>query len=88
MEKYTPARKISNRNGLGKVTGLFFSHKMNMYVSWESQLERDYCYLLDFNKKIKFFFSQPKTFNFTYSGRKIRYTPDFYIEYIDGSDMC
>ena len=56
MEKYTPARKISNRNGLGKVTGLFFSHKMNMYVSWESQLERDYCYLLDFNKKIKFFF--------------------------------
>lgn len=86
MEKYTPARKISNRNGLGKVTGLFFSHKMNMYVSWESQLERDYCYLLDFNKKIKNFFSQPKTFNFTYSGRKIRYTPDFYIEYIDGSN--
>jgi hypothetical protein len=85
MEKYTPARKISNRHGLGKVTGLFFSDKMNMHIAWESQLERDYCYLLDFNKKIKRFFSQPKTFNFTYSGRKIRYTPDFYIEYIDGS---
>lgn len=33
MEKYTPARKVSNRHGLGKVTGLFFSEKMNMHIA-------------------------------------------------------
>lgn len=84
MKSYYPARKINNRNGLSKIVGLFSSYKMSIQIPWESQLERDFCYLLEFDKKIKNFFSQPKTFFFNYDGNEIKYTPDFYIEYFDG----
>lgn len=84
MESYHPARKIHNRNGVSKIVGLFSSKKMSMQIPWESQLERDFCHLLEFDKKIKFFFSQPKTFLFNYDGNKIQYTPDFYVQYFDG----
>ena len=57
MESYHPARRINNRNGLSKVIGLFSSKKMNVQIAWESQLERDFCYLLEFDKNIeKYFF--------------------------------
>jgi len=85
MESYHPARRINNRNGLSKVIGLFSSKKMNVQIAWESQLERDFCYLLEFDKNIEKYFSQPKTFFLNYDGNEVRYTPDFYVEY---SDKC
>lgn len=85
MNNYLPARKISNRNGLSKVVGLFSSKKMNMNIAWESQLERDFCYLIEFDKNIINFYPQPKTFIFNFDGSKIIYTPDFYIEYVDST---
>ena len=43
----------------------------------ESILESEYCYHIEFNKKIKNYFAQPETFFFDINGKQKKYTPDF-----------
>ena len=45
------ARKITNR-GTKKIIGKFPSLKMNTAIWWESQLERDYIYLLEIDPDV------------------------------------
>ena len=52
------ARKITNR-GSKKVIGKFPSLKMNTTIWWESQLERDYIYLLEIDPDVTAYQGQP-----------------------------
>ncbi|MGQ4648881.1 hypothetical protein [Lyngbya aestuarii] len=76
------ARKITNA-GNRKVIGKFPSLKMNAVIWWESQLERDYIYLLEIDPEVLSYGEQPLT---------ISYTDKRYLRNInrawDNSDKC
>ena len=63
-------RRITN--GGRKVIGKFPSIKNGGMVWWESQIERDYFYLLEFDSDVIIYWAQPL---------KIRY-------YLDGRPTC
>ena len=72
-------RKITNR-GSRKVIGKFPSLKMNTSVWWESQLERDYIYLLEIDPDVIAYKSQPFTIAYDNRDKRRKYTPDFLVE--------
>lgn len=72
------ARKITNA-GNRKVIGKFPSLKMNAVIWWESQLERDYIYLLEIDPEVLSYGEQPFTISYTDKGKPRRYTPDFVV---------
>lgn len=72
-------RKITNTRSL-KVIGKFPSLKMNTTVMWESQLERDYIYLLEIDTDIVAYCEQPFTIAYDRHNRRKKYTPDFLVE--------
>lgn len=72
-----PVRKVSNRGG--NVIGHFLSIKMKRMVAFESLIERDYLYLLDYEADIEWFEEQPLTIEYRQDGKVLRYTPDFHI---------
>jgi hypothetical protein len=72
-------RKITNK-GTKKVIGKFPSMKLMKVVWWESQLERDYIYLLEFDPDVISYKEQPLTIYYNSNGKKRRYTPDFLVE--------
>jgi hypothetical protein len=76
---YKPARKISNR-GTKKNTGLFPSLKNERSVAFESLIERDYIYLLEFDSNVIRYQEQPVTISFKFSNRTHNYTPDFLVQ--------
>ena len=71
-------RKISNK-GTKKVIGKFASLKMKRVIWWESQLERDYIYLLEFDADVVSYDEQPLRIEYYLNGKKHRYTPDFLV---------
>lgn len=72
-------RKITNK-GSKKVIGKFASLKMGKTIWWESQLEQDYIYLLEFDPDVTSYQEQPPTISYVLNGKKRRYTPDFLVE--------
>ncbi|MBX3060837.1 MAG: TnsA endonuclease N-terminal domain-containing protein [Anaerolineae bacterium] len=67
---------MSRRKGIiGKVPSI----KMNRMVAYESLLECDYIYLLDFDPSVTFFREQPFAIPYQWEGKKHRYTPDFHF---------
>ena len=72
-----PVRKVSNRGG--NVIGRFPSLKMERMIVFESLIERDLIYLLDFEQDVEWFAEQPLTISYRYQGKALRYTPDFHI---------
>ena len=46
------ARKITNRGRRDRVIDKFMSVKMRKAIWWESQLERDYCYFLEYDRDV------------------------------------
>ncbi len=73
------ARKITNR-GSKKVIGKFPSLKMNTAIWWESQLERDYIYLLEIDPDVLSYQGQPFTIAYSNLDKRRKYTPDFWVE--------
>lgn len=71
-------RKITNR-GTKKVIGKFPSLKLNKTVWWESQIERDYIYLLEFDPDVLFYQEQPLQLCYHSKGKERHYTPDFLV---------
>lgn len=65
------------------VTGYFPSLKLGRMVAFESTLERDYLYLLDFGAAVTSFEEQPLTLTYEHSGKTRRYTPDFLVREAD-----
>lgn len=71
-------RKITNI-GSKKVIGKFPSMKMNTIIWWESQIERDYIYLLEIDPNVESYKGQPFKIHYTSSGSGRSYTPDFWV---------
>ena len=72
-----PVRKVSNRGG--NVVGRFPSLKMERMIAFESLLERDFIYLLDYDARVEWFEEQPLTIEYEQADRTLHYTPDFQL---------
>ena len=70
-------RKISNRGG--NTIGHFPSLKLDRMVAFESLIERDFIYVLDFEPDVTWFAEQPLTIPYQYNGKALNYTPDFHV---------
>jgi hypothetical protein len=70
-------RKVSNRGG--NIIGHFPSLKLGRMVAFESLIERDFIYLLDFEPGVTWFTEQPLTIFYWYEGKTLGYTPDFHV---------
>lgn len=72
-----PVRKVSNRGG--NIIGKFPSIKMGKMIAFESLLERDLIYLLDYEEDVEWFEEQPLTIEYLYEAKLLHYTPDFHL---------
>jgi hypothetical protein len=72
-------RKISNK-GTKKVIGKFASLKVGRLVWWESQIERDYIYLLEFDSAVVSYKEQPMYIAYYLNSKERHYTPDFLVK--------
>lgn len=73
-----PVRKIKN-NGTKKNTGYFPSKKNERSIAYESLLEKNYFYFLEFDKDVVSFLEQPLTLEYNILNKKRRYTPDLRV---------
>jgi hypothetical protein len=76
--KYTPIRKITNTRSR-KNTGFFPSQKNERPVAFESLLERDYIYILEFDSDVLSYEEQPLTIKYYFNNKMYKYTPDFLV---------
>lgn len=74
----TPARSI-HKIGRRRVIGSFASAKMREMVEWESQIERDFLYHLEFDHDVIRYVSQPIKFRFSQDNKYHYHYPDFEI---------
>lgn len=72
-----PVRKVSNRGA--NTIGYFPSLKMRRMVAFESLIERDYLYLLDYDPHVRVFEEQPLVIAYQHEGQLRHYTPDFHV---------
>jgi hypothetical protein len=72
-------RKISNA-GRRQVIGKFPSIKMKTVIWWESQIERDYIYLLEIDPNVISYQGQPFQISYQQQGKSRIYTPDFFVK--------
>lgn len=72
-----PVRKVSSggRNSIGR----FPSLKMGRMIAFESLLERDFIYLLDYDARVERFEEQPLTIEYQHDDQTRHYTPDFQV---------
>lgn len=77
-------RKITNKGGK-KIIGKFPSLKMGRLICWESQIERDYIYLLEFDPAVISYAEQPLRVSYHLDGKERHYTPDFLVKRTDKS---
>lgn len=74
-----PSRKITNR-GSKKNIGKFPSIKMRRVIKWESLIERDEIYLLEYDREVTAYEEQPDRIHYVLDGEKHYYTPDFKVD--------
>jgi hypothetical protein len=79
-EPRMPVRKIP-RFGAQKNIGKFSSVKTGRVAWFESLLERDYMYLLDYELAISYWVEQPLKIRYGDNGRTCSYTPDFEVHH-------
>jgi hypothetical protein len=60
------------------LTGNIYSAKANEIVNFESSLERDYIYLLEYDTGVSKYYEQPLRI---YYGNNKYYVPDFFVQY-------
>jgi DNA-binding transcriptional LysR family regulator len=72
-----PVRKVSNRGG--NAIGRFPSTKMGRMIAFESLLERDFIYLIDYDPAVEWFEEQPLSIEYLHEDQLLRYTPDFHL---------
>jgi hypothetical protein len=86
MENYSPARKARpsrSKNLRGKITSL----KMGgVPYCYESSLERDAMYLLEFDRSVKAYYPQPFSIDYVIGKRQYKYTPDLLVVKHDGEN--
>jgi hypothetical protein len=74
-----PSRKISNR-GSKKNIGKFPSSKMKRTIYWESLIERDLIFLLEYDPEVTSYEEQPDPVTYMLAGKQRHLTPDFFVE--------
>jgi hypothetical protein len=79
MWNHEPVRKI--RASSGKVLGHVPSVKMERMIWFESLLERDLIYLLDYCRDITWFTEQPFEIEYIHEGKRHVYVPDILARY-------
>jgi hypothetical protein len=72
-----PVRKVSNHGG--NVIGRFPSAKMGRMIAFESLLERDFIYLIEYDPSVEWFEEQPLSIEYSHEARQLHYTPDFHL---------
>jgi len=72
-----PVRKVSNHGG--NIIGRFPSTKMERMIAFESLLERDFIYLLEYDPSVEWFEEQPLSIEYKQEGKRLQYTPDFHL---------
>lgn len=60
---------------------------MHRTIWWESQIERDYIYLLEFDSEVLAYREQPLRIRYDHDGKEHHYTPDFLVERADVKDI-
>ncbi|TRX34988.1 heteromeric transposase endonuclease subunit TnsA [Flavobacterium sp. ZT3R18] len=83
ITSFKRVRKILANNF--SVTGHICSIKNNEHVEFESSLERDFIYLLEYNLEVKRYYEQPIKIHYLDENIEKYYVPDFYVEYWDGT---
>lgn len=73
-------RKISS---YGKAVGRFSSFKMKDLIHWESSLERDYFFILEFDQQVIEYYEQPLKIEYIFENKKRTYTPDILVKRAD-----
>lgn len=73
-----PARSI-HKKGRKRVIGSFNSAKMRQSIEWESQIERDFLYHLEFDDDVKSYISQPIRYRYSIDNKYHYHFPDFEI---------
>lgn len=58
--------------------------KSGRHVICEHNVERDFVQVIDFDPRVRNIRHQPHRLTFVYAGTRIRYTPDFALETVDG----
>ncbi len=76
-----PTLPVSGRGG--NIIGQFPSLKMCRMVAFESTIERDLCYLLNYDPIVTIFEEQPLTIPYHHQGKTYRYTPDFRVRQLE-----
>jgi hypothetical protein len=59
--------------------GRFPSLKMRRMIAFESLIEQDYLFLLDFDPDVASFCEQPVQIEYAWEGKVLHYTPDFHV---------
>jgi TnsA endonuclease N terminal len=72
-------RKITNK-GTKKCIGKFPSIKAGRNVWYESTIERDFIYLLEFDWDVVRYKEQPFRVKYIYEGKRRTYVPDFFVQ--------
>lgn len=72
-------RKITNK-GTKKCIGQFPSIKTGRNVWYESTIERDYIYLMEFDPDVIRYKEQPFRVKYIYDGKIHTYVPDFFLQ--------
>ena len=63
----------------------FASAKVSETIMCESSLEFDACFHNEYNDFIEVFGSQPEGFYYDFEGKRLPYTPDVIVHFIDGT---
>lgn len=75
-------REISFKSS--SLSGQICSKKLNKSVQFESSLEKDFIYLIEFDRKVNSYLEQPLEIPYVDSdGKSRKYTPDFLVNYHD-----
>lgn len=81
-----PVRTPSNRYGR-HVVGKFPSLKLDRMVGYESRLEQEQIYLMEYDPAVVFYEEQPLLIEYTVAGTHYKYFPDFRVVTTDGQQL-
>jgi len=74
-----PVRNIPRYGAGRKNLGKFASVKTGRVAWYESLLEKDFMYLLDYDRDVSYWHEQPLRIRFNHGGKVNRYTPDLEV---------
>ncbi len=78
-------RKVSGRGR--NMIGHFPSLKMRRMVAFESLIEQDFLYILDYEQDVITFAEQPVRIEYEWQGKILHYTPDFHVVRLGGQGL-